>query len=1169
MTPRISSTHALKASRQQGFTLVLTLLAVAAMLLIVLGLFTNVTSESSTARHYNGAVHAQMAVRSGLSRVETLLERGTWSDDYLVLEHPQNPPTGASFTEEQWRQRKPVVTLSRARISGSTDDADTYTATWEHTPLISGVAPPPVSEGTPSFPTTALAARNDPVTAQPNQTAVHLPKRLPWQVPQDTFWEVIYEDQDDDNDPDTPKVRVPVARYCFYVEDMQGMLSQEHAGNPGIDGQQNATGVLTRSHERERFQTLEDNSTLLISQPRLWYAGLAPGLRTPDDDPLTDDTRWATSQAALYSVVAPLATIDSTPVDNHFMAARWFPRTGTATPQYASLLLGPDSWKTVLSKEDTSIPWSSFLTRERGTSTDVGRFTDGPARRLEENTVSGVQSYQELPLVPVEPGVFAHPREPRLNLNRILAELQDTETAQGLSRSQKAALRTAAVNKIVTKLQRHLTDFQGRGAGLPMGGAAAYLQNLAASMIDYADLDCLPTTDPASELSDDPAQMIASVDAGNYRGIDSYPLVNESFLMNRWHGSTRSGDSFKVKISVQFFYELWNMTNRPVTGSFQAEYSNYAKMQIGPGNEQVINQFDKIPVGKYEPLLENGVRWMQLHPGLTAGDPYDEDIGGVNTNVSNVTIMPNQHLVLGSRPVIFEFNGGDAIISPVGPAPTLMEDFRSHYRIRFKPSIVVQGPRLLGESTVAPAATPDWVIMDRTRAPLDRKSRGETSFRNNTHNYVSSATTTGFGYVLNGDPNTFRNNLGDPRSGFLFGTNLLQAANGYSGNTSPGGRNIRRSIGTDKFYREAIASKWPDRGHDTGTLPYEFAGTKPGGGTNGDHVKPTMVTSVYPTSGASLQATMALAPQRISNAGRYFSVTELGHVCDPLFIDPDTTTPSTQRESSISDRGWMIFWDLGARSTSSSDYYAGGTLRIGRPEFSRWRTNSTTGGLAVDRRADASALLDVFHAGISTVGSTREGARAAANKRDLTGMLTSIQGHVNLNTASLHTLRSLCAGAFKQGTMTTADPALTVDLQTPRSTGTSPAEADLMAEAIIRGRPYLSPSQLPSKARTASAEAIFGKPELCGGGTTATLWHDAGREELFARVFNSSTTRSRNFRVFVTGQSIRRIRGGAPGTFEVLATRSRCFNVHAHPVRHPQTGLITKIQIISHYEQDL
>lgn len=1143
-----------KTPRAQGFTLVLTLLAVAAILLIVLGLFTNVTSESSTARHYDGSVHAQMAVRSGLARVEGLLERGTWSDDYLVLEHLQNPPATNAPNEDQWRQRQPVLTLARAKITGDTSRADAYTATWEYTPLISGATPPATTPATPSLPATALVARTDTVTGLPNQKAGNMPKRLPWQAPQDTFWEVIYEDQDDDNDPQTPKVQVPVARYCFYVEDMQGLLSLDHAGNPGIDGQQTSAGMSSRPHERERFQILENVSA--VTQPRLWYAGLAPGLRTPDDDPLTDDTRWALSQAGLYSLIAPLATTDATMVDNHLMVARWFPRAGAATPQFTSLLLGPNSWKTILSKEDTTLPWSSFLIRERNPSANAGRFTDGPARRLEENTITGVQPYHELPLVPVEPGVFANPREPRLNLNRVLTELQEAESSSGLSRSQRAGLRSAAVDTLVTKIRRHMVEFAGRGAGLPVGGAQAYLQNLAANMLDYADADCLPTMDPAAVLSDDPAQMIPSVDVGNYRGIDSYPLVNEQFLMNRWESSTRSGETFKVRFSVQFFYELWNMTNRTVSGSFQAEYSNNAKIQIGPGGEQALNQFDKIPVGEYVPLLENGTRWMQLHPGGAAG---------VSTGVTEVTLLPNQHLVVGTRPVVFEFNGGDAILSPVGPAPTLLEDFSSHYRLRFRPTMVSQGPRLHGEQATS-LASPDWVVMDRTRARLDRKGRGETSFRNNTNHYVSSATTAGFGYVQAANVNTFKNNLGDPRGSFLYGSQLLQAATSYSNNISPGGRNIRRGIDQDKFYREVRPSKWPDRGHDTGTLT--ASGDKPGSGAGEDHISPVAVASVFPTGGTELRATMALAPQRISNAGRYFSVSELGHLCDPLFWDPDPSAPAAQRESAISDRGWMLFWDLGTRSAPSSDYYAGGTLRIGRQEFSRWRT-TLTGGNAVDRRLDASTLLDVFHAGISTVGSTREGLRASANKRDLTGPLTMIQGHVNLNTASLHVLRSLCAGAFKQGTNTTADPALSVELQTPRLSGANAAEADLVADAIIRGRPYVSPSQLVARARTSSSEPVFGRPDLCGNGTTSTLWHDAGREEMFARVLNSTTTRSRNFRVFVTGQSIRRIRGEAAGTFEVLATRSRCFQVHARPVRNPSTGLITDIQIISHYEQDL
>ena len=66
-----------------------------------------------------------------------------------------------------------------------------------------------------------------------------------------------------------------------------------------------------------------------------------------------------------------------------------------------------------------------------------------------------------------------------------------------------------------------------------------------------------------------------------------------------------------------------------------------------------------------------------------------------------------------------------------------------------------------------------------------------------------------------------------------------------------------------------------------------------------------------------------------------------------------------------------------------------------------------------------------------------------------------------------------------------------------------------------------------------------------------TEWNDAGREELFAKIFNLATTRSRNFRVFVTGQSLDK-------NGNVLSTVTKVYQVFVKPNRDPTTGAIQK-----------
>jgi hypothetical protein len=206
----------------------------------------------------------------------------------------------------------------------------------------------------------------------------------------------------------------------------------------------------------------------------------------------------------------------------------------------------------------------------------------------------------------------------------------------------------------------------------------------------------------------------------------------------------------------------------------------------------------------------------------------------------------------------------------------------------------------------------------------------------------------------------------------------------------------------------------------------------------------------------------------------------------------------------------------------------------------------------------------------------------------LTGDLVRIHGHVNLNTASRDTLRALVAGRLE------ADPRLRRKLTSegqaeqnptpqqnelhPPSTSEVGAQADLLAELIIRNRPYVTPAELPEKVVMPTGVELEGRPLPRGMTLTAQEgvvleegqpvfgasrretdrvvepeWNDAAAEEAFARVFNNATVRSRNFKVVVTGQSLRRTRSGET---KVLATRSRVYHVFIRPIRDPNGNLI-------------
>src|SRR5205823_12943757 len=137
---------------------------------------------------------------------------------------------------------------------------------------------------------------------------------------------------------------------------------------------------------------------------------------------------------------------------------------------------------------------------------------------------------------------------------------------------------------------------------------------------------------------------------------------------------------------------------------------------------------------------------------------------------------------------------------------------------------------------------------------------------------------------------------------------------------------------------------------------------------------------------------------------------------------------------------------------------------------------------------------------------------------------TSTAGLVNVNTASRDVLRSLAAGILQTRDTAIQPTSLQGNLYPPTGNAAQPTnvqQADKFADAIINSRPLLSTAAL-SAIKDSQRRPFFGNPNQYEGSTQTppTEWNDPGREELFAKIYNLATTRSRNFRVFVSGQSL-------------------------------------------------
>ncbi|HMJ22553.1 MAG TPA: putative Ig domain-containing protein, partial [Terriglobales bacterium] len=308
-----------------------------------------------------------------------------------------------------------------------------------------------------------------------------------------------------------------------------------------------------------------------------------------------------------------------------------------------------------------------------------------------------------------------------------------------------------------------------------------------------------------------------------------------------------------------------------------------------------------------------------------------------------------------------------------------------------------------------------------------------------------------------------------------------------------------------------VPLNWPDSGH-----PFSYTGLQPADkGQYPTDIMASPTPSPDPTKSISL-----LSDPNRPNAGNLTSITELGNVWDPAqlsyaVVNPGGALPDIPTSALRDPRG------------------AGGhTLAIGRPEFSMFDQSGMR----------AWQLLDLFSGKTSNTN------------------FTNTAGLVNLNTASRDVLRSLAAGILQNGDSGIQPPSLHGNLYPPTGTGANIQQADLFADAVINSRPLLSTSAL-SAIRDSQGRPFFGNPNQYNGSTQTppTEWNDPGREELFSKIYNLATTRSRNFRVFVTGQSLDK-------NGRVLSTVTKVYHVFIKPNRDSTTGAIQSQQVQIKYE---
>ena len=698
------------------------------------------------------------------------------------------------------------------------------------------------------------------------------------------------------------------------------------------------------------------------------------------------------------------------------------------------------------------------LTRENG------HLVDPKARAVEENLTASVQPYDEQALVPFAKGIDASVvGKPKLNLNSLLAKPP-----------------ADAVDEMAAWINKGLPTFESRKGGFPDN----YLKTLAANAIDYADTD--------KEATVSQQQMTKE----SYRGLDAYPLMSEVILHIKYLGVSNVKGRKIMKWEMILFVELWNHTSQKIAGNASVTYENKLRPPaIGTG--VTGGSFDS------DELLGDSLQ-VAATPALSKSGGYYWSGPLAQPDLSEVRLEPNQYQFYRAVTINYTIDVGPSSIFIDGGYSFEIAELKlgsSGISLKWNDRIVDRSDKLLRGST------------DPANAEFD--------FTVGTKKQVGQAQIPAHSY---GIPSVglYKDVMGDSRQSlYLLGPDGFPLSNNaYPRNVSPNRRNIRNSTiykngaGSASVFGRVLPSDWPDGGHDTvvpsSALPILTKSQSDAAAIDYD---PANLT-IYPAVTNALEGE---APTFISNRGRFYSATELGRIFDPIMYEPkyDNADDTKSILKGIIPTGRVSWPSVEAGSTASPYYGGGNTLRIGRPEHPLFDQPAKHGPAEMPGN-HAARLLDLFQAGKSR----------SESKSYREGSLVRIEGHINVNTASKDAIRAVVGGLL------VTDPRLSKRISESHSASTMTApisplevsvptktkEGDELADAIVRGRPYASPSEIAS-ALNGGGKVAFGDRDLLPDGNKVQ-WSDAAAEEAFDRVYESSTTRSRNFRVWVIGQAI-------------------------------------------------
>jgi len=952
--------------RRSGFVLLTSLIFMAAITLLVITFLTLSQEESRSSRRYADQMRAEFAVHAGFESVKSMLLDVTANDDYMVIATPNRTSYGLAWASDAdendqkgevqkndkgWtfvnsdndpnqRAVTPYIFISRQDSSGD----------YLHIPLFAGgeVQSTTVHDA-PIWKRSSSLANADGVLASMREQGFEGESFFHYGSEQLTRV-ALSEAYTSWIEPGNGDEKI---RYTYWVEDLQGMPQPDLAGTTYRDGPNRYAPSSNANPDHNLFganpagvsfqiSSIRDHRNAIVLGASNWDLRLGRRL-------VSRERREDEKQGWQFPIVSLDRDWQENPTAVQGLVD--FPSPGLDTKEMMLCGQAGQFWI------GDRVMWFSRDGRMLTSSTASAVAEDS----TEHLWAIGLRPYAERSIIPYGMGYPGEGSRPA-NLNQ-------------LARS--------GVSTLSSYLSSNLpSNWESRKGGY----SESYFDALAASMIDYMDEDQVPTV-----------SSVLDTDAGDnfitpkiyYRGVEQLPMVTEHSLRYKWE-STREdldwtfpdgsiGPAWVVTFTVTPTVEFWNPVmpvdpRRDASGNSLKEPFNgrigyvYADGPARPGrvptNNAVANRFD-----------------IKLGDGIFSfDDTYDLPDGRLWYDFSSTPLDPNQYRVVEFDSVTHEFGvQPSGLPGDTGPPKADMRghilsngtgepvfDWESNYIIVMEINGTEQVIDFGGGGIQSHNATFEYVD---NQDQCYRSTHGNQSL----YHYTTSGTTASTGFNLNASTVA---NPGDPfMSAFIQGNK--QKMTSFAGNTL-GARNFRNGSSSlnDEIHKEVNLEIWPDGGYNsitydgrlyydghsvndydddaayyadfrtlgrkstsnpekTYTIPYSgFSALERPAGYDPFDPNPAAARPNLDSDDEKFYAVnITKAPFRVSNAGRFYSLAELGNIYDPIMWGSQPSANDDHEQDREDFRQWF---DIDSNANPSTAQGGGNTLRIGRPEHFRF-----------------------------------------------------------------------------------------------------------------------------------------------------------------------------------------------------------------------------------------